>query len=371
MDVEILRQHFERGAQQAVHGAGRQTTLPILAHILIETEKGHLKFSSTDLEMGIQIWVPCKVKKEGKLTVPARILSQFSSTIIGEKVQLKSGKEALLEIKTGTTTARIKTLPPDDFPIIPIIRKETIAVLPSNLFIKGLRSVVSFTSSSEMRPELTGVFCSFLKNGAVTMVATDSFRLAEKKISKGTAEKAKEYQCIIPLKTVQEVIRIFSDSDDSETISILSEDNQLLFKGTSAHIITRLIEGNYPSYDSLIPSTTATTATVDKNAIIDGLKASGIFTGTHQDITIAFKQKANQLIITGRDIEQGESEVIIDGDVSGNDEDITFNYRYLLEGLSGIETSDVIIGINDSMKPGLLKPTRKEGFLYIIMPIKR
>ena len=255
MKIIILKENLNNGLNIVYRVAGRNLTLPILNNILIVAEQNFLSLASTDLELGIKYWTLGKVEKEGSLTVPAKILSSFVSLLPEAKINLEA-KNQTLYIECENNKTQIKGIDAQDYPIIPKIEDENFIELSMLPFCEGLSRVVDFTAPNQVRPELSGVYLNFQKD-RVQITATDSFRLAEKTLY---FEKKINRECsfILPQKTARELVNIFSEKDGK--LKLYLSPNQVLFEcpmtetpHPQIQIISRLIEGDYPDYQSIIP----------------------------------------------------------------------------------------------------------------------
>jgi len=231
--------------------------------------------------------------------------------------------------------------------------------------------------NSETRLELSGVYFGFEKN-KLTLVATDSYRLAEKQIKiKSNIEESKNI--IIPAKTLQEVIRVLSNLKDGgdieeggDEINFYISDNQVLFEVKSTEIVSRLIEGPYPDYKQIIPSNSQTTIIVNRSELLRAVKASSLFSKTGiNDINLDFPQGKNVVVVSSASGQTGESIIEIEANTMGKDNSMVVNFQYLLDGLNNISEENIKIEIIDNNTPCVLKPEKGDGYLYIIMPIKQ
>jgi DNA polymerase-3 subunit beta len=346
---------------------GRNLTLPILNNLLLSIEKNKLKVSSTNLEIGINSWVSSKIQEKGSITVPARILTDFVNNLPNEKVELRV-KDKQLEIKCKKFKAVLKGLPADDFPIIPKIKDNPLIKIKSNLLKDGFTQVVEMASLSESRPEISGIYMRFDKN-LIKLAATDSFRLAEKYLEINSNNKnLKGQSIIIPQRTIQEVNRILGEEEVE--VEIILSGNQVLFDLGYAQVISRLIEGQYPDYQQIIPDNFQTQVVVNRGELINNIKVASLFSGKINDVKISINPKKSFLEILSKDVDIGENKSKIEAEIEGKNQEIIFNHRYLLDGLNNIFSDKVVLGLNDSAKPVVVRPVGDISYTYVIMPIK-
>ncbi len=365
MKIICLQEKLKKALSLISKITGKNPNLPILNNILIETDKGRLRVSATDLEIGMNIWISAKVEKSGKATVPASILSSFISSLPSDKVRLSTEKYNLIA-QEGSYKAEIKGLNPADFPIIPQSKEKPFLFIKAKDLQNGLSQVYQAASFSDTRPEISGVFFQVTKENTLKLVATDSFRLAEKTIKKikGTQQ---ERSFILPIKTTVELIRTLSESDAEVKIGI--EGNQVFFDINDIYLTSRLIEGHFPDYERIIPTEFKTDVTVDKDKLLEAIKIASLFVSKINDITFNFSSKGKIEIISSSQ-EIGSNNSAIKAEVRGEDLSLTFNYRYIIDGLSNIEGKKILLRMNGKEKPLLMKEVSSTDYFYIVMPVR-
>jgi DNA polymerase III subunit beta len=376
MKFSILKENLNSALFMVSHITGKNINLPILNNVMMEAKDGNIKLISTNLEIGIVHSMRGKIEKEGAFTVDSRVVADYVALLPNKRVDVEK-KENNLVIECENYKTKIKGQPVDEYPLIPSVDRDNFYSAGVGEFKKALAQVVFAVSTSETRLELSGVFFNFRGNKLV-LAATDSYRLSEKEINlkNGSGE---ERSIIIPAKTLQELIRILSglkengDMDgDNEEIKFYISDNQILFTVKSTELISRLIEGQYPDYKQIIPTTPKTTALVNRAELIRAVKASSLFSKTSiNDVNLDFPGGKKQMVISSASDQTGESVISLEADSHGDDNGVVINYRYLLDGLNNIDDENVKIGIIDNNTPCLLQPEKEKDYLYIIMPIKQ
>ncbi len=367
MNIICLQENFKKALNIVERIIGRNLTLPILNNVLLSIENNKLKISSTNLEIGINCWIPGKIKERGSITVPAKLINDFVNNLPNEKIELRV-KDKQLELKCKKFKSILKGLSADDFPIIPKIKLQPLINIKNNLLKNSFIQVVEMASTSESRPEISGIYINFYKN-TIKLAATDSFRLAEKNIEINSKE-LKEQSIIIPQRTVLEVIRILSEKKEQEEVKITLSNNQILFDFNNTQIISRLIDGQYPDYQQIIPSNSETEVIINRAELINNIKVASLFTGKVNDIKIFVDPKKSIIEISSKDADIGENKSKIEAEIKGKEVEVIFNYRYILDGLNNIYSDKVIIGLNDNTKPVLIRPVGDINYSYIVMPIK-
>ncbi|MBI5622097.1 DNA polymerase III subunit beta [Candidatus Falkowbacteria bacterium] len=385
MKFSCTQENLQQGLAIVSHIASKNVNLPILNNLLLRVEGGGVRFSATNLEIGVSCFVRGKIEAEGEFTVPARVFADYVSLLPKDKVDLLL-KDNQLEISSASHQTKIKGQAAGDFPLIPQLGKKDPIVVAAVDFLSAISQVVFATALSETRPEISGVFFHFsAEDKKLTVAATDSYRLAEKQltVTSGIHDK----KAIIPAATLQEVQRILSSvarSRDKELVDgpteleIYFNDNQVLFVFGTIELISRLIEGQYPDYAGILPGQHRTQMIVAVEDLAKAVKSAGLFVKSGiNDVALEFKPE-HELIVSTLNAQVGENVSHLEVNITGVDNAVTLNYRYLLDGLQALGTSEVVLEVVDNNTPVVLKPvlaSAAEGisrdYLYLIMPIKQ
>jgi DNA polymerase-3 subunit beta len=375
MKLIIPQEKLKEGLNIVERISSKSLTLPILNNILISTEKSFLNLSATDLEIGINWWGLAKIEKEGKITVSSRLFSNFINLLPNEKIEIKTeNNDIFIECKNYKT--KIKGMEADEFPIIPKIQKKEFITINSSFFCQNISQIVDIPVLSTAKPEISGIYFLFQKN-LITVAATDSFRLGEKKIiiKENSNSLENDYSLILPQKTVKEIINIFSNKE--EDLNIYFSSNQIMFesfitelKHPEIQIISRLIDGEYPNYKEIIPSKFETQIIVNKNEFINQLKLASLFSGKTNEIIIKTNIDKNEINILSQNQGIGEYRSSILSKIKGKEVEVCFNYKFLLDAFLNIKSSEVVIELNGDSGPGVLKSIGDDSYLYVVMPIK-
>jgi len=369
MKFSCLQENLNKGLGIVGHLKGNNATLPILSNILIEAKKSGLILSATDLEVGIKTHIRCKVEKEGEFTVPAQVFGGFVSLLPNHLVEAELKTSSLALVCDGYQT-KIKGLDATDFPVIPETKVDLRYALKTEDFKKALRQTLFSVNPAEMRAEISGLYFNFnkAKVGELVLAATDSYRLAETSIKIQEGGAATEIEAIVPLKTLQLVNAILSTG--SKDMEIRVDDSQIIFSFEETEIVSKTISGNYPDYQQIIPKEFKTEAVCSADEFSKIIKSTSLFTRSGvNDINIKFLAEQGKIIVTSLNDQVGESVVEIKADIKGEDNEIVFNYRYLLDGLSALDGSEVAISIANSSTPAMVKNPTLKDYIYIVMPI--
>lgn len=366
MKIVCLQEKLKHGLEKTERIIGRNLALPILQNILLETTTGGLKLSSTDLEIGISTVVSGKTETQGKITVPAKTFTHFLCNLPPGNVSLELKKNTLV-VRLGKYKAAFFVEKAEDFPLIPKVKKDHSFTVSSQDLVHGLSQVAVSVSFSDTRPELTGVFCS-LSGSQVTFVSTDSYRLSEKNI---VCDKQKDsYNFIIPVKTVHELTRVLGVEDEQVYIDV--QDSQALFKTKNTEIVTRLIEGDFPQYQDIIPKEFEHEVVVRKDQFVNEVRVNSFFAGPNNDLKFVFDGPKKILFISASGSGSGESSsnLVLEKSEGTVFKEFVFNYKYLLDGLQNNEGPLLCIKINGDDNPILINTEGKNDFHYLIMPVR-
>lgn len=363
MKATILQKNFAKALNAVSRIVATRTTLPVLGNILISVEKGKITFGATDLEVGISVEVPGKIESEGKITIPARLLSDFVLNNNDENIAVKQ-TDLTLNLKSDRFEANIKGIDADEFPTIPEATASEFCKIKSADLSTALKKVIIAAANDETRPVLAGVYFKYDKK-TLTLAATDSYRLAEARIDLAQEIEAKEV--IVPLRTMNELNRLLTSYVGE--VSIILDENQVFFLLGDVKIVSRLIEGSFPNYNQIIPTSSKITVKVSLIEAVQAIKMSALFS---KDIANNIKiiLKGKDLTIKSADSEAGNTTSQIKCEASGGEIEVAFNARYLLDALGVLEGEEVIFNFNDEMSPGVIKSEKDKDYLYLAMPLK-
>jgi len=372
MKITLLQEKLKEGLLAIERVALKSFSLPILNNVLVKAEKNFLCLEATNLEIGLRWWILAKTEEEGKIAVPSHLFSNFISLLPKEKLELEA-RESILKIKHNAQTTQIKGLSGDDFPIIPKLEEEKFISIDTKLLSEGLNQVAGIPGLSTSRPEISGVYFLLEKNQLV-MVATDSFRLGEKRIFFETP-LPQSYSFILPQRTAREIINIFAEREGF--LKLYLSPNQVMFEfpmEETSHpkiqLISKLIEGEYPNYQEIIPKKFETQVILKKDNFLEQIKLAALFAKKTNEVRIKIVSKNQKLEIFSQNPDIGEYKADLSGEIKGPGLEISFNYKFLVDGLLNIKSPEIIFGLNGEEGAGLIKPTTDENYLYLVMPMK-
>jgi DNA polymerase-3 subunit beta len=332
----------------------------------MKAEKGTLTLKATNLDLGISISIPVKIIEEGEIVVPAQVLNSFLSSLSGDKNITLSTKDNILEVKTASARTSIKTLPAEEFPIIPLIPDDLGFSIPAKDFALGIKSVAYAANTGSMKPELASIFITY-KDGQLVFVATDGFRLAEKKIKTKKIPHFKEI--LIPQKNAVEIARLFDREGDDVSISI--GENQAAFHKGDMYLSTRIVDGVYPDYKQAVPSGSTTKAVLLKEDLQTALKTNMIFSDAFNQLTFNVSPKGKDLSITSKNSNVGENVSRVDAALEGEDLLINVNHRYLVDSFQSVATDSLALSFHGANRAIIVEGVGDKSFMYLVMPMNK
>jgi DNA polymerase-3 subunit beta len=362
MQLQVTQENLNKALGMVARVANTRGTLPVLANVLIKTVSGRLSIAATNLDIAITHYIGAKVAEEGAITVPARLMQDFVSSLPAGVIDLKLD-DYKLNIATDQYQSVINGVSAEEFPVMPAITQGKSWTVPANELKKSLQQVVIAASGDEARPVLTGVYLH-TSDGKLYMAATDSYRLAEKELSK----LKEEVDLLVPVTAMQDLLRIVNDTEDDVTVT--SDEQQVLFQVGDVELVARLIEGKYPDYRKLVPQKFETTAVLKRADLLNAAKISSLFARESAgSITLNVDETTQELSIRSVASQLGENTAKAAAKVTGGGS-ITLNSRYLLDALHVLSGDEVSFCFNGKLEPSVLKDPGSSDYLHIIMPLK-
>ncbi len=369
MKIECLKDKFSWAITRSEKVTGKNMTLPVLSCLLLEASKNNLVIKATNLDLGIEINIPVKTEKEGVVAVPGNVLSNFISNINGDKNVKMEFVDGNLLINTGSTSTTIKSYPHEDFPTIPKISEEKSFKINSLEFSKGLKSVWYSSAISSMKPELSSIYIyQDDSSGDIVFVATDSFRLAEKRIK--TKKPLKDFnQILIPFKNVAEIIRILDDVKDEVLVCL--DKNQISFSHENIYLTSRVIDGVFPDYKQIIPKEFKTEVILLKQDLLNSLKVANIFSDNFNQINIKVSPQTKTFELMTKNSNVGENINKMEAVITGEEVAINFNYKYIVDCFQSIDSDSVSLNFNGLNRPVVIRGVSDKSFMYLVMPMNK
>lgn len=361
MKLQVTQENLNRALNNVARIASTRNALPILSNVLIKTVDNRVCIAATNLNIAITHYIGSKVAQPGSITVPARLMQDFVASLSPGVIDVVVD-ETKLHIKTDSFNSTINGTPADDYPVMPQIQTGSSWKVPATKLKKALQQVVIAASNDDTRPVLTAVYFH-TQGGDLYIVATDSYRLAERKV----IPLKEEVSLLIPASAVHDLLRIIGDSD--QDISVTHDEQQVLFKVGDVELVTRLIDGAYPDYRKLIPAKFETSATLTRSELANITKVSSLFARESAgSVTLQVDDEKKQVSIQSVASQLGENTAIAPAETTGAGT-ITLNSRFIIDALSVINDEKVTVSFNGKLEPCVLHSTDKD-YVHVIMPLK-
>lgn len=374
MKVSCLQENLAKGLGIVGRAVTTRSSLPVLANVLLETDKNRLKLAATNLEVVITCWIGAKVEEEGAITIPARTLTDLVSNFPQEQVNLNLNKTSqTLHVTCGRTEANIKGIDAQEFPLIPEPDQENRIRIEPPVLKQMINQVAFAAASDDSRPMLTGVSTTFEGN-QVIMAATDGFRLSLRS-AQIAGHVAEPLRAIIPARALNDVARIISDDLEAVYISFPQGRNQIIFDMDNVVLVSQLIDGNYPDYKPIIPRRHTTRTVMGTAEFRKACRTADIFAREASNTARVAIDPGSDMTpayatITATSVETGNNEAQIDASVEGQPIEIAFNVKYMADVLNVIDTPQVALETTGPLDPGVIKPVGDTDFIHIIMPMQ-
>jgi DNA polymerase III subunit beta len=373
--VSCLQENLQRALGQVSRAIATKTALPVLSNVLLSTDDGRLKVAATNLEIGITTWITANVETEGKITVDARLLSEFVATLPNDAVQLAANPTGTsLAVQSGRDKAAINGIDAEDFPVIPLVGEDASNVEVDAQLLREMIGQVEFAAASdESRPVLAGVLVRF-EGDTITLASADGFRLAVREGRLGNAV-AEKLDIIVPAKSMRELARIIGDQSEPLLLAITPNQSQLLVKTGETEFVSRLIDGTFPDYRQIVPREFNTKVDVGRDPLLNAVRRSGYFARDNNDVVrIAITPgesdtEPGTIEVSANAAERGNSQSFVDANIAGPELQVAFNSRYLTDVLGVIRHGQVTLGLNGANQAGVLRAAGAEEYTHVIMPM--
>jgi DNA polymerase-3 subunit beta len=376
MKISCLQENLAKGLAIVGRAVATRSTLPVLSNILLESDEGRLRLAATNLEVGVNCWIGARVEEEGRTTVPARLLTEFVNSLPSGQIDMElTERTQTLNLKCARYEANIKGIDASEFPDVPTaesINGQNNLYLEAETFKQMIDQVVFAAATDESRPILTGVLAKF-HQGGLTLAAADGFRLSVSSADVGV-DLDEATSTIIPARALAELSRVSVDQEEPIELILTPQRNQILFHLSSADLVSQLIEGTFPDYNQIVPKGHTTRAIVGTQELLKAVKVAFLFARDAANI-IRFnivpgsELTPGQIVITGTSAEFGDNVGEIDASIEGDEIEIAFNARYMIDALSVMGTPEVALETSTPSSPGVLRPVGGDDFLCVIMPM--
>jgi len=368
MRLQVLQENLSNALTTTSRFSSNRAQLPVLANILLTSKKNKLLISATNLENSISISIGAKVQKEGEITVPARVITDLVSNLQTGQIELSSEKERL-KVSSQNFNSEISGMNSSDFPAIPQTIGKGSFSLPRGDFIDSLSKVLFSVSTDETRPVLTGVLFIFRKEG-ITLVSTDGFRLSQREIKVKTSGKLEKM--ILPKNVLGELVRLSSDEEEIR-FSYKESESQVIFSLNNSILASRVIEGEFPDFEKIIPDKSMYKIHLDKEELLRAVKLASVFARESANM-IKVKIKKDSLQVSAESSQSGSQEAKVDAKVEGIKDskgfDIAFNYRFIEDFLQTVDSDEILLEFSSENAPGVFTEKKDSNYLHLVMPVR-
>ncbi len=366
---------LQRTLAQVSRAVATKTTYPVLSNVLIDADGDMLKLAATNQEIGITSVIPAQVVEPGRVTVDARLLSEFVNTLPPEPVRLSMEPGRLtLRVNGVGADAEINGIDAEEFPVLPQVDAGAYTARVDPQVLREMISQVEFAAASDdSRPVLAGVLVR-LEDDRITMAAADGFRLAVRDAELASPVPDR-LDIIVPARALRELARIVGERSDPIELTITPNRAQLVVHSGETEFYSRLIDGTFPDFRQIVPREFATRLEVGRDDFLAAVRRAGFFARDNNDVVrLSAKAAADELApgnleVSATAAERGSSQSHVPAAISGPEGEIAFNSRYLIDMLSILRTGRVMIGMNGANQAGVVRPLESENYTYVIMPM--
>lgn len=372
MKLSVMQENLARGLGVVSRAVSNRSTLPVLANVLLRTEDGGLRLTTTNLEIGLVYWVPGKIETDGATTVPARLLADLVSSLPGgQRIDLETGAGETLHVSAGPFQSHVKGIDADEFPSIQPTGERPTTRIAQNVLKRALEETAFAAATDEARPILTGVLCRF-EGDSMTLAAADNYRIAVKSIP--ILDAVSDTAVVVPARALTELMRILGDTDEAVDVVLAPGKNQILFHipgDQPIDLVSRLIDGQFPNYQSVLPKAHTTRAVLDREELLRAVRPAALI--AHESANIVKLQIASNGesgITVSANAEVGDHVGQVEAAVEGDGTSIAFNAKYLADVLEKVSAEQFALELQGPLAPGVFKPVGDDRYVHVVMPVR-
>jgi DNA polymerase-3 subunit beta len=367
--LSVMQENLARGLSVVSRAVSSRSTLPVLANVLLRTEDAGLKLTATNLEIGITYWVPGKIEADGAVTIPARLLTDLVGSLpAAERVDLELQGNDLLQLRCGRFATHIKGIDADEFPAIQTAGERPTTRISQRVLRRALTETIFAAATDEARPILTGVLARF-EGDRVTFAAADNYRIAVKTID--VLDPVEETAVVIPARSLAELSRVLADVDDPVELVLAQARNQVLFHLEGIDLVSRLIDGQFPNFQQVLPAGHTTRAVADRDELLRAIRPAALIASSSANIVkLALGGEDGSGVVVSATAEVGDYEGVVEAEVEGDGTTIAFNARYLADVLTNVEAEQFALELNGPLSPGVFRPLGDERYVHVVMPVR-
>jgi DNA polymerase-3 subunit beta len=367
--LSVMQENLARGLSVVSRAVSPRSTLPVLANVLLKTEDGGLKLTTTNLEIGLIYWVPGKIEVDGATTVPAKLLTDLIVSLPGgDRVDLETAAGETLHVRSGRFQSHLKGIDAEEFPSIQAAGERPTTRIAQRDLKRALEETAFAAATDEARPILTGVLCRF-EGASVTFAAADNYRIAVKTIP--ILDPVGDTSIVVPARALTELMRVLGDTDDPVDLVLAQARNQVLFHMDGIDLVSRLIDGQFPNYQSVLPKTHTTRAILDREELLRAVRPAALI--AHESANIVKLQvgaDGDAGITVSANAEIGEHVGTVEAEVEGDGTTIAFNAKYLADVLTNVDAERFALELQGPLAPGVFRPVGDDRYVHVVMPVR-
>lgn len=377
MKFTVLKSKLVEAVGHVMKAVSSRTTIPILTGIKITAGLDGITLTGSDSDVAIKSFIPleedgnenAKIEAAGNIVLQSRVFSELVRKLPDDQVDIEVDSRLIAKITSGSSEFNLNGLDPEEYPTLPVISEENVVNVKKDLLKHVIRQTIFAVSTSETRPVLTGVRWN-IQNGKLDCVATDSHRLAQRTIPIEDGTGADYHNIIVPGKSLNELSKILDDNSD-ETVSMVITSNQILFKTNNLQFFSRLLDGNYPATERLIPNESKTDITLSTKDLLHAIERASLLAKEERNNVVKLRTEKEQIEISSQSPELGRVfENLIADQVEGEELRISFSAKFMMDALSRIDAQNIKISFTGAMRPFIIRPIGDEGILMLILPVR-
>ena len=363
-----MQENLARGLSVVSRAVSTRSTLPVLANVLLRTEDAGLKLTATNLEIGITYWVPGKIDADGATTVPARLLTDLVNSLpASERIDLELQPGESLHLRAGRFATHIKGIDAEDFPAIQTAGERPTTRIAQRVLRRALDETTFAAASDEARPILTGVLARF-EGDRVTFAAADNYRIAVKTVD--VLDPVEAVSVVIPARALAELNRVLSETDDPVDVVLAQARNQVLFHLEGVDLVSRLIDGQFPNYQQVLPAGHTTRAELDREELLRAVRPAALIASASANIVKLQVGGGSEGVTVTATADVGDYEGVVEAAVEGDGTTIAFNARYLNDVLTNVQAERFALELNGPLSPGVFRPVGDDAYVHVVMPVR-
>lgn len=369
MKLSVMQENLARGLSVVSRAVSTRSTLPVLANVLLRTEDAGLKLTATNLEIAITYWVPGKIDTDGATTVPAKLLTDLVSSLQGgDRIDLELGNGETLDLRCGRFESHLKGIDADEFPSIQTTGERPTTRISQRALRRALEETAFAAATDEARPILTGVLWRF-EGETLTLAAADNYRIAVKQVP--ILDPVSDVAVVIPARALTELMRILPDAEEPVDVVLAQARNQVLFHLEGVDLVSRLIDGQFPNYQSVLPKAHTTRAVLDREELLRAVRPAALIAHESANIVkLQISSNGEAGITVSANAEIGDHVGQVEAAVEGDGTTIAFNAKYLADVLTNVDADQFAIELQGPLAPGVFKPVGDDGYVHVVMPVR-